>query len=143
MKSRFSLVYVIGLIALIVLPTAVTLAVYHVTKDPNWRPLGVTEESLAAHARQSGRSEGVQIVAQVEWVGPVAARMSRRQFERSLTNAFRAKGVDVYVFFTSGIETTQVTYVVGYSRIGPFPVHRASQGVRAAVDAYHMYVPAG
>lgn len=142
MSKRFSLLYVLGLIALVVAPSAVTLTYYTMTDNPNWRPLAVTERSLKAYERATGTGDGVEIVAQVEWVPERPGEVSRAQLERAITKAFKAKGVDVYVSFTNGVERTRVTYVVGYSRIGPYTTSRAADGIAAAVDAYHMYVPA-
>lgn len=141
-RKRRNIGYVLGLVALIVLPTVVTLGFHQITQNPSFRPLAVTRQSLDAYERSRGARQGVEIVAQVEWVGPVAARMSQRQFEKAITQAFNAKGVEVYVFFTHGVEATRVTYVVGPSRIGPYPAKRAGDGVQAAVDAYRMFVPA-
>ena len=140
LKNRLNLFYILGLIALIVLPTAVTLGLHHVSRDPNLRPFSVTQQSLAAYERATGTGSGVEIVAQVEW-DRATAEVSQRHMRRAITDAFRSKGVEVYVAFVSGGEATRVTYVVGHSRIGPFPAHRAAEGVSAAVDAYRMHAP--
>ena len=142
-KTR-NLFYVVVIISLVVLPTALSLGWYEVTKNPNLRPLGVTRQSLDAYARAKGDTgDGVQIIARVAWVPPHTGGYSRKKLERTLVNAFAAKGVDVIVMFEDGDEATTVTYQVGKSYMGPYSTHRAGEGIRAAVDAYHMYVPSG
>lgn len=143
LKKRLNLFYILGLIALIVLPTAITLGLHHYSRDPNLRPFAVTQQSLAAYERATGTGSGVEIVARVEWDG-ATAEVSQRHMRRAITDAFRSKGVEVHVAFVtggSGGNATRVTYVVGHSRIGPYPAHRAAEGVSAAVDAYRMHGP--
>ncbi|MBV7410888.1 hypothetical protein [Maritimibacter sp. DP1N21-5] len=139
MKNRFSGLYVMALVGLIVLPTAASLGWFMVTKDPNLRPLGVTEESLRAYDRGGG--EGVRIVADIEWVEGGAGGLTQRQVERAIRQAFAVKGIEVFVFFHDGVTEARVTYRVRSSTIGPFPVRRAAQGINAAVDAYRMHAP--
>ncbi|WP_298498802.1 hypothetical protein [uncultured Maritimibacter sp.] len=139
MKNRFSILYILGLLALIVLPTVASLGWFAVTKNPNLRPLGVTEENLRAFDK--GGAEGVRIVAQVDWAQAQADGVSRAEVERLLRRAFAAKGLDVTVSFSEGAERMGVTYRVGYSRIGPYALQEAALGVNAAVDAYHMHAP--
>jgi hypothetical protein len=133
---RRSLAYLLLVIAVIVLPTAISLGWYHVSKDPNLRPLGITEQSLRAY---NGNAEGLEIVAVVDWVPPATGNQSQAQFALSLTRAFRAKGAEVRVVFREGRETTRITYMIGRSTLGPFPIGRASDGVSAAVQAFRMY----
>lgn len=140
MARRRNIIYFLGIIALLVMPTAMSLGYYYVTKDPNLRPLGVTAEALTSYAR--GRMDGqVHIVAQIEWVPGDAGGYSQRSFEKAITNAFKAKGVEVFVFFHPGVDRTRITYRVGPSEIGPYPASQAASGITAAVDAYRMHVP--
>ena len=138
MKNRFNILYILGLLALIVTPTLASLGWFAVTKNPNFRPLGVTQENLRAFDK--GGAGGVRIVAQVDWTDNRPG-LTRAELEQSLRRAFAAKGVDVFVFFSEGVGKVRVTYHVGHSSIGPYPVQRAAHGVNAAVDAYHMHVP--
>ncbi|MEC7762711.1 MAG: hypothetical protein VX874_12470 [Pseudomonadota bacterium] len=140
MAKRRNFFYVLVVIALLVTPTAASLGFYVITQDPNLRPLGVTQEALSAYAR--GRIDGqVHVVAQIEWVPGNTAGYSQRAFEMALENAFRAKGVEVFVFFHDGVDRTRVNFRVGRSTIGPFSPAQAARGVTAAVDAYRMHVP--
>ncbi|WP_288926190.1 hypothetical protein [uncultured Maritimibacter sp.] len=140
MAARRNILYVLGIIALIVMPTVMSLGYYVVTKDPNLRPLGVTQQALSAYDR--GRpTEQIHIVAQVEWVPARAGGYSQRALELAIVNAFKAKGVEVFVFFHPGVDATRVTYRVGHTTIGPYSVARAARGISAAVEAFHMHVP--
>lgn len=139
MRSRFNVLYVLALVALIVAPSALSLAIYTISKNPNLRPLALTRENLAAYGRASGSGEGaVSVVAQVDWVEGAG---SQRELRRAIEQAFNARGVEVYVHFASGAKSTRITYVVGYSRIGPYSTRDAAEGVRAAVAAYLMHAP--
>lgn len=140
MAARRNIFYVLGIIALIVTPTAMSLSYYYVTKDPNMRPLGITHQSLSAYTK-SRVGDGVHIVAQVEWVAHQSGGYSQRALELAIKNAFKAKGVEVFVFFHPGVDRTRVTYKVGHTTVGPYSTSHAARGISAAVDAYHMYVP--
>jgi len=136
MTQRTSLAYLAIIVVVVVLPTAISLGWYHISKDPNLRPLGITEQALRKH---EGGSKGLEIVALVEWVQPRTARQTQAQLELALTRAFQAKGAEVRVVFREGRDVTRITYIVGTSSLGPFPIARASEGVESAVQAFHMY----
>lgn len=132
MKQRRSIGYVLLVIGVVIAPTALSLSWYHITKDPNLRPLAITKQALAAYGLSSG---GLEIVAVVE--GPDATSASG--MARAITNAFAAKGMDVRIVVRSGPGVRQVTYRVGSSVLGPYPAARASEGIAAAVQAYRMH----
>lgn len=140
MPTRNSFAYLMLIIAVLVMPSAMSLTWYHFTKNPNFRPLGVTREALRAYTGSHG--EGTILVAQVIWTDPDSDR-GQDGLARALVNAFAAKGVDLEVEFLPGTGTTRVSYVIGTSVIGPYPASRAAQGISAAVDAYRMKVPVG
>ena len=137
MAPRRNLLYLASIIAAVVLPSAVALGWYHVSQDPNFRPLGVTKEALRAYS--GGTGGGIEIVARVEWVAPRTGGYTRRHLTDAIRNAFAAKGIEARVVFFPGAETTRVTYVVGQSVIGPYSTARAAEGVSAAVEALRMY----
>jgi hypothetical protein len=139
MATRRNLTYVLAISTLLVLPTAFSLTYHEITGNPNLRPLGLTEASLRNF--ESGASGGVSIVAHVDWVPPRTGGYSRDRLDRAITQAFRAKGVEVTVRFEPGEDATRVSYLVGESTIGPFPTARAGEGISAAVEAYRMHVP--
>ena len=125
------------LISLITLPTMMSLTYYQITKDPNIRPLGITRESLRAY----GEAGGIGIVANVAWDPGRSGRVTRDDMETALTNAFRGRGMEVWVIFEDSRAGTHVTYNIGASSIGPYPQSRAAEGISAAVAAYRMHVP--
>ncbi|GGD20579.1 hypothetical protein GCM10011358_01460 [Sinisalibacter lacisalsi] len=135
-QQRRGVAYVSLIAAVIVLPTAVALAWFHVTKDPNLRPLGITEQALRAYR---GDGDSREIVALVDWGPTRPGGPSKAQLALSLSRAFAAKGADVRVVFREGRDATRITYVVGGSTLGPFPIARASDGVAAAVEAFTMH----
>jgi hypothetical protein len=139
MRSRRTFSYISGIIALLVAPSMVSLIVYHITHNPSLRPFAVTEQSLRAFL--NGQTRAVRIVAHVDWVPPRTGGYTQAKLTRALGNAFRAKGVEVDVKFRPGDEVTRISYEVGESTIGPYPATRAAEGISAAVEAYHMYVP--
>jgi hypothetical protein len=135
-QHRRSFSYLLVIITVVVLPSAVSLGWYQVSKDPNLRPLGITEQALRAHR---GDGEGLEIVAVVDWVPPRTGNQTQAQLAIALSRAFRSKGVDVRVVFRKGEDATRVSYIVGKSTLGPFPISQASGGVAAAVQAFNMH----
>ncbi len=133
---RRSFAYLSLIVLVVVLPTAIALAWYQVSRDPNLRPLGITEQALRAY---NGQGEGLEIVAVVDWVPPHTGNFTRAQLQTALDQSFRAKGVEVRVEFRDGRGETQITYLVGRTMLGPFPTARSSEGVSAAVEAYKMH----
>jgi len=134
--TRRSLAYVMLIITVIILPTALTLGWYQLTRDPNLRPLGITREALRAYGVPG---VGIDVVAYVDWVPPRTGGFTRRQLADDLATSFAAKGVDIRVVFREGRDATRITYVIGRTNLGPFPINRAAEGVAAAVEAYRMY----
>lgn len=135
-QTRRSLVYVFMIIAVVVLPTAMMLGWYQVTRDPNLRPLGVTREALRAYGEPGS---GVDLIAVVDWVPPRTGGFTQAQLARDLTASFASKGVEVRVLFRDGQDKTSVTYQIGRTRLGPYPAARAAEGIAAAVDAFRMH----
>ena len=137
-RKQRSIATLIGIIILLVAPSAISLLWYRVTGDPLLRPLGITREKLRAYY---GTGDWIEIVAEVEWDTARSGNVTRADMERALSNAFRAKGVDVHVVFKEGHSGTRVVYRIGPSVIGPYPQTRAAEGISAAVEAYRMNVP--
>lgn len=135
MPQRRSLSYVLLIAFLVVLPTAVALLWYRITGDPNLRPLGITEQALRAY---SGSDE-LEIVVVIDWVQPQAGALTPADLSATLGQAFRAKGVDVHTVYRAGQGATRVTYLVGETVLGPFPIARARDGIVSAVEAYKMH----
>jgi len=135
MTQRQRYTYVLLVIVFVTLPTAAALLWYHVSRDPNLRPLGITQQALRAYA---GKSEGLEIIAVVDWVAP-GGGFSRAHLDTTLRRAFRAKGTDVRVEFREGRGATRVSFIVGKTVLGPYAVINASEGVAAAVEAFNMH----
>ncbi|MCP5036494.1 MAG: hypothetical protein GY945_02725 [Rhodobacteraceae bacterium] len=138
MGQQRGLFTLLAIIALVILPSALSLSYYAITKDPNMRPLGITTESLREYF---GRGFGVEIVAIVHWDSIRSGQVTQGDMRRALRNAFKAKGVDVRIDFRETSGGTHITYQVGSSSIGPYPQSRAAEGINAAVAAYRMNVP--
>ncbi|GKY86617.1 hypothetical protein [Sinisalibacter aestuarii] len=136
MPQRQRLAYLILLIAVVVMPTAMSLAWYAISRDPNLRPLGITKQALYAY---NGGGDGVEIVAVVDWPASDTGERSRAQLTRALTESFAAKGVEIRIEFRAGQAAGQVTYIIGKSVLGPYPTTRAAEGISAAVEAFRMY----
>lgn len=139
MPAQRNIIYLMAIIALAILPSAVALSWFHVTKNPNLRPLGLTREALRAYT--GGYGDGTGVVARV--TGADLSGDRQAALARALTNAFGAKGVDLEVKFLPGTGPPVVSYVIGTSVVGPYPATRAAEGIGAAVEAYRMRVPPG
>lgn len=135
MPQRRSFAYLLGLIVIVIAPTAMSLLWYAVSRNPELRPLGVTKQALAAY---NGGTDGIEIVAVVDWA-EAGGSMARRRLADNLATSFAAKGVDVRITFREGKSGVQVTYYVGATTLGPYSAARAAEGVSAAVGALRMH----
>ena len=134
-----SVTHLMIVILLVVAPTAGALTYYYLTKNPTVRPLGITRESIDAFERGGGAV--FEIVARVAYDPRHSSGYSQAQLHKTLSNAFRAKGVHVNVRFErTGAAGTWITYVIGPSTVGPYPLSEASDGINKAVEAYRMTV---
>ena len=130
-----SLNLILGALAVILLPTLGSLGYFWMTKDPRARPLAMTRED----ARKTGDFTRLDIVARVAWVEDHADGHSQASLSDALYRAFLVKGIeDVHVVFAPGEEVTRITYEIGETTIGPFPVARSANGINAAVDALQL-----
>ncbi|HHC29669.1 MAG TPA: hypothetical protein ENK80_03770 [Rhodobacterales bacterium] len=124
------------IVLVLAFPTALTLGWYQLSKNPSLRPLGVTQQALAAY---NGASDSIEIVALVDWVPPRTGNYTKAHLRRALSESFAAKGVDVRIVFRPGKDATRVTYQVGKTLLGPYSTARASEGIGAAVEAFKMW----
>lgn len=131
---------IIGLITVfVVTPAVLALTAYFVTKNPLLRPLGITIDRLTA----AGQIENKSIIFAVVDIGTEASMISsQEQYKTALETAFDRFDAEVQVRFRSipGSTKVNVTYLVGESRIGPFPSNRAADGILPAVEAEKMVV---
>ncbi len=139
---RRSISHLFVVVFFVVAPSAAALGYYYITKNPTIRPLGITRESLDAYER--GHTSAVfEIVAHIAYDPRHSGGISQDELHRALTTAFRAKGVHVNVQLERSEKAgTWITYVVGPSTIGPYPLSEGALGINQAVEAYRMTVKA-
>jgi len=136
MQGKRNLGYLAVVILAVIAPTLVSLGWYQLSKNPSLRPLGITKQALSAY---NGGLDGVELVAYVDWVPPRTGNFTKAQLTRDLTTSFAAKGAEARIVFRDGVGTTRITYVIGQSRLGPYTIARAAEGIVAAVEAYRMH----
>lgn len=130
-------VFLVG--AFIVMPAILSLCAYFVTRNPNLRPLAITIERLA----EAGLiSDSGKVVAVVSIGQGTELSTSRDGYKEALETAFERFQTEVRVKFRTvpSASQTTITYLVGNSRIGPYPISRAAEGIRAATEAERMIV---
>jgi len=123
----------------IVTPAILALGAYFVTKNPSLRPLGITVERLS----EAGQLENKSLIIAVIDIGTEAkGTASKQSYKQAIETTFDRLETKANVKFRSvpGSTQTTITYIVGESRIGPFPVERAAEGVLAAAQAERMIV---
>lgn len=123
----------------IVTPAILALGAYFVTKNPSLRPLGITVERLT----EAGQIENKSLIVAVIDIGTETKDPTSKQtYKQAIETAFDRLETEASVKFRSipGSSQTTITYIVGESRIGPFPVSRAAEGILAAAQAERMIV---
>lgn len=129
---------VVATIALVTAPAALVTGYYLLSGDPRVRPLAASREAEALGERHR---LGVGLVARVHWGQDSQAAFSRDELRQMIDGAFYAHGEEVRIEFAeSSGHTVVVTYHIGHSHIGPFPVSKAASGVRAAVEVYRASI---
>lgn len=134
---RRDIIWLSALSALVITPASVALAAYYVTRNPNLRPLGITLEKLIEAGQIADRD---LIVAQITFGDRSDTNLSLAEYEAALSKAFDTFQTEVQVRFRERRNSDQITilYKVGNSVIGPFPMSRAAEGIRASVEAERM-----
>ncbi len=128
--------YMLAVILLVMMPTSVSLAWYYFTRNPNLRPLGITQEAILAYENLIGRS--AQVIVRVEWSDASGSEAVLERFAAQIERAFEAKGVEARVISQMGAEQTLISYSIGRSFLGPYRGAHASDGIRASVEALRM-----
>ncbi|GAA3857918.1 hypothetical protein [Celeribacter arenosi] len=123
----------------IVGPAILALSAYMVTQNPALRPLGITFEKLVEAGQISDKS---MILAVIDIGTDAPGKASETDYVDALQSAFSRYDVEAQVRFRTvpGGRDVFVTYLVGQSRIGPYPVSRAAEGIRPAAEAERMLV---
>ncbi|MCA0041978.1 hypothetical protein [Celeribacter litoreus] len=130
----------IGLLTIfIVTPAVMSLIAYLITGNPSLRPLGITFERLIEAGQINDKSA---IIALVEIGTEAESASPQSEYKAALEITFSRLETDVQVQFRTikGSRAVNITYIVGESRIGPFPANRAAEGVIAATEAARMVV---
>jgi hypothetical protein len=128
----------VGLVAaFIVLPAALSLSAYFITKNPNLRPLGVTIEKLAEAGLIKDSGEIIAVISIGDKSGKHA---SKNEYSNALETAFERFNSKVRIKFRTVPNNSHitVTYLVGMNRIGPYEINNAAGGIKAAVRAERM-----
>lgn len=129
---------IVGVVAaFIVLPAALSLSAYFITKNPNLRPLGITIDKLTEAGLISDSGE---IIAVISIGDRSVARTSKSEQKKALKSTFEIFGAEVRVKFRTvpNSSNVSITYLVGQSKIGPYPMSQAASGVKAAVRAERL-----
>lgn len=132
--------YLALIIFVAIAPSAVSLGWYAATGNPALRPLALTLQSLRSYTADG---EIFELEVYVHWNPADTAGYSLDQVTRQVQRAFSAKGVEPRMIIRATEGPTYLLYEVGASRMGPYPVIRAAEGISPAVAAYRMKVPAG
>lgn len=123
--------------ACIVLPAMAALAAYFITKNPHFRPLGVTIQKLA----DAGLiDETGEIIAVITIGDQAPKRISNQDYADALRLPFERYNSEVRVKFRSTPQSSAVTvtYMVGRNKIGPYSFSDAASGIKTAVHAERL-----
>lgn len=123
--------------AFIVLPAALSLSAYFITKNPNFRPLGITLDSLTEAGLIESSGEIIAVIS----IGDRSQKQtSKKEYTKALESTFEILESEVEVKFRTVPNSSEisVTYLVGLNRIGPYPITQAASGVKAAVRAERL-----
>ena len=134
-RRRINIILPAAILA-VALPGVASYLYYRFTGDPTLRPLAVTISNLA----DAGLIErDHRIFAVVHW-----GRDGKYAFHPGDVKAALARALSVYPYkFSIRFEDApgnqvQISYEVGESRIGPYPLRDAARGIPAAIDAMRI-----
>jgi hypothetical protein len=124
-------------LVLVVGPATVAMALYYATKNPDFRPLSLTRESLTEYRGEIGT---LAVTVEVALPPATSLRMPREDFEKMLRDAFSMYGADVRFVYSEeyGLKAPQVIYASGGNRIGPLTPNNLASGIKAAVAAFQI-----
>lgn len=134
--SKFSLVGV-----LLATPATVSLSLYHITKDPSYRPLAAPSELAYSGGGRLNilAKQDADILVRVAWPADAAGSKDVSVFTRNIHAALEARGITAFIELYEATDSAgAITYRVGDSRIGPMALNRAYQGITAITDAYWL-----
>ncbi len=134
-RRRISIILPAAILA-VALPGAASYLYYRFTGDPTMRPLAVTISSLA-DAGVLERDHRIFVI--VHW-----GRDGKYAFHPGDVKAALVKALSVYPYkFSISFKDApgdqiEVSYEVGESRLGPYPLRDAANGIPAAIDAMRI-----
>lgn len=118
------------------LPTLVALSYYFATGDPSLRPLGISSTALKQFLPLK---EENQIEVMVATGSDVASPSASLRAEQLLSNALVPYDVPFVVrHFTAPGRNVSVSFRVGATVIGPYPIRQSAHGISAALAAFQL-----
>ena len=116
---------------LLVTPASFALGLYWLTNDPTLRPLAQTHANVSGNDAPR-RHSIVTIIA-------MPSGGAHPTLEQAIANAFDTYDTSTLFRYEHAPGTgIQISYHAGKSRIGPFSLRRASEGIRPAVEAQRL-----
>jgi hypothetical protein len=134
MSRRHPMVTIFLAILALITPSAAALTWYYMTGDPTFRPLSISVERLIAY--EADRGSGGAVVARVTL--PPDSRLSEASVTNELRRGFAATGAQAMIHVHRAPGPPYVTFEVGASRLGPYPLGDAAIGLRTASSAWRM-----
>ncbi len=122
------------LVVAVTTPTTLALVYYHYTKDPTLRPLSQTIERSVLRTQSGPMQVKVALALPPDLVGTAG----ERQLKNSIKASFAAMGVRPEIETRANRGAAQVRFFVGSSQFGPYPLSRASDGIRASATAIQL-----
>ncbi len=125
-----------AVIITLVLPAAGAFWLYYYTKNPYWRPLGITREKLAAVSREA---KYVAISVVVDWGRDRMGGLSQDQLRAQISATLNMR-TDDYFFRFREVPGNDigVSFSVGPNLYGPYPPDRMIEGISPALEALEM-----
>ena len=122
------------------LPATLALMYYFYTGDQSLRPFGLTKHHSAAAPTNPAAPE---ILVHINWGQNSHNKMSQSETRAALAKALSVYNIEYRVKVTpNASDRSDVIYIVGRNRIGPFALHNAALGIPAALAAYRLAQPA-
>lgn len=129
-------ILVIAILLLTGLPATGAYFLYVFTKNPSLRPLGISQEKLAA---VEGPAKSVSIQVHVDWGSDRTGAVTQADLRKLISGTLSTRTED-FIFEFNDVPGDQigVTFVVGANRYGPFPPGRLIEGIVPALAALDM-----
>ncbi|WP_417258603.1 hypothetical protein [Celeribacter sp.] len=129
--------YLVLVVFLVVAPATFMLALHYATHNPSYRPLGITLEKLLEAGQIADKT---LIVTEVTFGPNAESNLSLDDYRTAFDKSFGIFNTETRVEFRNAKSGRDIIirYKVGNSVIGPFPISRAAEGIRAAVEAERM-----